>query len=142
MSVADVRAAMAAAEPVTLPPDLAPPPGFRRNPMELAIRQDRSSELVGALQVSHPDDVRIIAAAALLDLTHPHPAPPFASLAEDARWWASMTTKLEALPTMDRAASRIAAPNVFHALRKRLLMALVGTLTPAERAAFLDWVRA
>ncbi len=141
MGIVDVRAAMTAEEPVTLLPDLAPPPGFCRQPMEAAIREDRSSELVGALQVTHPDDVRVIAAAALLDLTRPPPAPAFASLAEDARWWFAMETKLDALPVTARALAHTGEPDFFLAIRKRLLMALVATLSAPERAAFHSWVQ-
>lgn len=110
--------------------------------LAVTLRKAAADRLALAIAEAHPLDAVQLMCAALDDLGPP--SPEYVALVDaaraDADFWAEMASPL-ALETHLAAALRVLPDRAFGlAARKRLLVLFWNSLTPPERAAFVDRV--
>lgn len=95
---------------------------------------------------NHAPHVAVAAADAFLDATardFPTFAPLYGEQREEAEWWAEFATGQALTAMLSACLKRLSngqmpiAPNA----RKRALVAIWNSLSPADRAAFLDFIK-
>ena len=109
---------------------------------EIQIRKMRATALVLAIRDAHPNDARLLLTVALIDLSAGMPSGAiFATVREDARWWAGLATPAELMEVLSAALDNLRSRAMHLEMRKRLFMWLWRSSSPKQQGDFLSFVK-
>jgi hypothetical protein len=113
-------------------------PDTRIRKSERVLREMRATALTISITDAHPDDARQLLTAALIDLSVGMPEGNlFASIREDAKWWAGLASPAELFEVLAASLESLRSRAMHRDMRKRLFFTLWRAFSPEDKTAFL-----